>query len=174
MSGFAPNEDKPIQLQLEITSTSEGSNLKNPDTSTTTTTERNIPEAICKVCLAGGRDHRKPSEVILINEARPGKASESDSLPTHCKHSLMEGSNQGIHMNGWRQTHKYKQLNVHTHQYMHKGKRNALCLRSVYIPCCLPWRRPVLLSWAAISLLVSGSVISDYKWSNIGTDLEPC
>lgn len=99
--------------QLEITSTSEGRNLKNLATSTTT--ERNIPEAICKVCLAGGRDHRqKPSEVFLINEARPGQASESDSGPIHCKHSLMEGSNPGTHMNGWRQTHTYERFNVHT------------------------------------------------------------
>lgn len=138
--------------RLEITSTSEGRNLKNLATSTTT--ERNIPEVICKVRLAGGRDHRqKPSEVFLINGARPGQASESDSGPIHCKHSLMEGSNPGTHMNGWRQTHTYERLNVHTPGH------TPVCLLSVYIPCCLPWCRPVLLSGSAVSPLVSGSHI---------------
>lgn len=103
-----------VTTPLEITSTSEVRNLNNPAISTTTTKECNIPEVICKVRLAGGRDHsRKPSEVFLIDDPRPGQASESDSGPTHCKHSLMEDSNPGTHMHGCKQTH-FEHLNADT------------------------------------------------------------
>ncbi len=114
-----------VTTGLEMWGTSEFRNLKNPAISSTTTKERNIPEVICKVCLAGGRDHRrKPSEAFLIDEARPGQASESSSGPTHCKQRLMEGSNPGTHMNGCRQTHTYELLNVNdTHRCMHKGRK---------------------------------------------------
>lgn len=104
-----------LTLGREIASTSGGRNLGNPaDSATTTRQERNIPEVICKLCLAGGSDHRqKPSEVFLIDEARPGQVSESDCGPACCKHSLMEGSDPGAHMHGCTRTHTCEHLNVH-------------------------------------------------------------
>lgn len=96
-----------MTIGLEITSTSKGRNVRNPvNSATTTREERNIPEVICKLCLAGGRDHRQePSEVFLIDEARPGQVSGRDCGPVCCKHSLMEASNPGTHMRGCTQTH---------------------------------------------------------------------
>ena len=92
--------------RLGITGTSEGRNVKNLTNSTTTTKECHVPEVLWKTCLEVGRDHRvRPSEVFLIDESRPDRASDSESGPTHSKHSLMEGSNPGRHTHGCRQTH---------------------------------------------------------------------
>lgn len=131
-----------VTTRLEITSTSEGRNVSNSVISTTTTEERNVPEVIRKVCLAGGRAHRrKLSEIFLIDEARSGQVPESDSGPTRCKQSLMEGSDPGTHMHGCTQSHTYKHLNArahtHTRQYTRKGGQTHSLL-TVYIPCCLP------------------------------------
>lgn len=106
---------------LAIASTSEDRNLRNLATSTTT--ERKIPEVICEVRLAGSMDRRQNlSEVSLSNGAGPGQTSESDSGPTHCKHSLMEGS--GAHMNGRKQTHTYERLQEDPprHTLVHSGR----------------------------------------------------
>lgn len=47
---------------------------------------------------------------------RPGQAKRQRATvaPTHCKHSLMEGSNPGTHMNGCSRTHTYERLKAHT------------------------------------------------------------
>lgn len=85
---------KTVTAQLEITSTSEGQECEEQNSAIS-------QKSGCTICLPDVRTQRGSHPVI--DDGRPDQAERACD-PTHCKHSLMEGSNPASHMHGCRQT----------------------------------------------------------------------
>lgn len=73
--------------------------------------------------------------------------------PTHCKHSLMQGSNPGTHTHRCRKTHTYKHLNVHTPGRQTHFLFSQFTFHVDYLDAGQPFSLEIQLpSWSVVTL----------------------